>query len=89
MIKVEVDKAIVQLNVKELNNESSKNAFGGNNDKTSNTNDLLINSLKDEIIFLRKELASKNKIIEVVRKDNAHKTQIHNGNMLKWFTSKY
>ena len=84
MIKVEVDKAIVQLklNVKELNNDSSKNALGENNDKTSNTNDLLINALKDEIVFLRKELASKDKIIEMVIKDNAHKIQIHNGNML-------
>ena len=62
-----------------------------NTNKDSNTNDILITTLKEEIKFLRDELKSKDQVIELILQDkvNDHKfnlegnssgTRVHNNN---------
>ena len=56
----------ISLNVKTTNQQSDKsNTISHNDDR----NDILINSLKNKIDFLRKEIQSKDKIIEFIIKD--------------------
>ena len=59
-------------NVKRINsgdNDNTPNSLKDANPIITSNNDLLIEVLKDEINFLRNELASKNKIIELIIKD--------------------
>ena len=78
-IKTEVNLAVETkflLSEQSVLCRNNNHTSSDNNYTVKGENDTLINSFNSEIAFLRSELASKNKIIEMMIKDNSNKYDI-------------